>query len=123
MGDFTKNLSRHEFACKCGCGLNTVDFELVNVIQSTVDHFERLEREPLIVRIDSGCRCERHNNIIGGAEDSQHLWCRAGDILIHGVAPYRVYDYLDKMYKGRYGIGRYIDFTHIDTASGPARRW
>ena len=32
MGDLTKNFSRSEFACKCGCGFDDIDLVLQSVI-------------------------------------------------------------------------------------------
>ena len=51
MGDLTSNLSRHEFACECGCGFDTVDFELVTVIQKACNHFEAIYQADLIIEI------------------------------------------------------------------------
>ena len=31
MGDLTKNISRYEIACKCGCGFDTIDIEVVRM--------------------------------------------------------------------------------------------
>ena len=39
MGDLSENFSRHEFACKCGCGNDTVDAELIRVLQSVRARF------------------------------------------------------------------------------------
>ena len=35
MGDISKNISRHELECHCGCGFNTVDYSLVIAIQDS----------------------------------------------------------------------------------------
>ena len=115
MGDLTKNLSRHEFACKCECGFDTVDYELVNVLQSLRDDLGAS------VGINSGCRCEKHNKAIGGGLNSQHLYGRAADIVINGVSPDEVQKYFLKKYQSKYGIGRYDTFTHIDTRGGKGR--
>ena len=42
MGDLSPNLSRHEMACNNGCGFDTVDARLVDVLQDVVDHFENI---------------------------------------------------------------------------------
>ncbi len=67
MGDLTKNFSRYEFACKCGCGLDNISMTLVNRLQAIRD----LTGQP--IRITSGVRCAEHNVKIGGAEDSEHV--------------------------------------------------
>lgn len=116
MGDLSKNFNRSEFACKCGCGYDTVDAELVVVLQDIADHFGES------VIINSGCRCRAHNKAEGGGEFSQHLIARGADIDVVGVSPHDVQEYLLKKYKNKYGIGRYNSFTHIDTR-GTMARW
>jgi len=132
MSKLSRNLSRWEFACKCGCGFDTVDVELVGVIQDVVDHFETLEGRSLSVTIDCGCRCPKHNDdvlkqndphYVAGTSKSQHMFGRAADIVVNGVSPLRVHDYLVNKYRGKYGIGKYRNFTHIDTRSGRPARW
>jgi len=117
MGDITKNLSRSEFACKCGCGLDTVDVETVAVIQDVCDHFG------CRVLINSGCRCVDHNLAVGGFPLSQHPKCRAGDCEFLGVDTGEVYDYLCEKYPGKYGFGVYKSFNHIDTRTDGPARW
>lgn len=115
MGDLTKNFSRYEFACKCGCGQDTVDFELVNVMQRLRDHFERT------VHITSANRCRKHNREVGGSNTSQHLYGRAADFIIDGVYNDDIQEYLQMSFLNKYGIGRYDNFTHIDTRLKKAR--
>ena len=114
MGDLSKNFNRIEFSCRCGCGMDTVDAELVAVVQDVRDHFEA-------TTINSGCRCEEHNRNEGGGDNSFHLLSKAADIVVEGVGPYRVAFYLENKYPDRYGIGRYKTFTHVDVRSGKAR--
>lgn len=110
-----KHFSRSEFACRCGCGFDTVDVETIQVLDDL--------REALgeAVYISSGCRCADHNESVGGTEKSQHLRGRGADVIVNNVNPATVYAYLDSTYKEKYGIGRYNDFTHIDTRSEKAR--
>lgn len=115
----SKSFKRKEFACKdgCGLGLNDGDInpELIEVIQDVRDHFG----EPVV--ISSGLRCQKHNARVGGAPKSQHLLGAAADLRIAKVAPAKVYEYLDKKYSGKYGVGRYNTFTHIDVRANKAR--
>lgn len=115
VGDLTKNFSRSEYACKCGCGFDTVDYQLVMFHQRIRDHFE----SP--VTITSGCRCGEHNARVGGAHDSQHTKGRAGDITVDGIDPYDVADYA--IFTGVPGVGDYDDFTHTDTRSNGPAMW
>ncbi|CAM0047366.1 hypothetical protein VPHK406_0067 [Vibrio phage K406] len=44
MGDLTKNISRHEVACRCGnkfgtCNAEAMDFETIAIVQDACDHF------------------------------------------------------------------------------------
>jgi len=115
MGDLSKNFSRSEFACKCGCGFNTVDSELIRILQSFRDKIG----EP--ITISSGCRCPIYNAFILGSENSQHMKGRAADIVTGN--PIGDQQYFLKEYSKKYGIGVYDTFTHIDTRSGPKARW
>lgn len=117
MGNITKNLSRREFACKCGCGFDTVDYETVAVIQDVCDHFN------CRVTINSGCRCEAHNKAIKGSKNSYHKKARAADCDFHGVSSLEVHEYLCNKYPSKYGFGIYNNFNHIDTRSGIPARW
>ena len=110
------NFSRYEFKCKCGeCDFDTVDIELVKVLQHLRDHF----KSP--IKITSGNRCFSHNEKEGGAKNSYHIRGRAADIQIKGVPPNEVQNYLESTYPLSYGIGRYNTFTHIDTRTGKGR--
>jgi len=56
-----------EFACRCGCGLQQIDPELVKKLEAA----RALINRPII--ITSGTRCPEHNARIGGAIRSAHL--------------------------------------------------
>ena len=110
-----KHFTRKEFACKCGCGQDTVDYELVTVLDRMREYFG----VPII--INSGNRCKKYNKKVGGKKNSQHLVSKAADVVVSGVDPEIVRDYLELRYPDRYGIGRYATFTHIDVRKGRAR--
>lgn len=111
----SKNFSRAEFACQCGCGQDTVDALLVKVLQDLRDHFGKP------VRITSANRCSLHNTAVGGSANSQHLLSRAADVQIEGVEPSLVQEYLLEKYADDFGIGCYDNFTHVDTREIKAR--
>lgn len=117
MGDLSPHFSRHEFACKDGCGFDTMDYATVQILEEVREHFG------VPVTINSGCRCVSHNKAVGGASGSQHVYGRAVDIVVQGVAPSEVADWLERgPMVGRGGVGRYPSFTHVDSrTSGPAR--
>ena len=116
MGDLSNNFSREEFACSCGCGFNVVDAELLAVLQTMREELDAS------IHINSSCRCLNHNKEIGGSPKSQHLLGKAADINVKGCTPLFVQEYLLGKYKGRYGIGSYKSFTHIDVR-GVESRW
>lgn len=113
----SKNFARIEFACKCGCGTDTVDVELAEALQDVRDHFNAA------VTINSGCRCRSHNSTVGGALKSQHLHGRGVDFIVTGVSPDKVQSYLEAKYKGKFGIGKANTFTHLDTRTNGPARW
>lgn len=118
----TKNIWRKEVACKCGCGFDTIDFETIQVVQECCNHFAaQIGVDKVSLHVNSAARCKDHNKAIGGSPKSQHVYGRAMDIVIDGIKPADVYEYLVTTYPDRYGIGNYASFTHIDTRSGVAR--
>lgn len=112
---FNQYFKRREFACRCGCGTSTVDAELLQVLTDVREHFGC----PVVV--SSGHRCAKHNTSVGGAKASMHLTGKAADIRVVTHDPAQVANYLEEKYKGKYGIGRYRNFTHIDVRDKEAR--
>lgn len=114
MGDISKHFNRSEFACKCGCGFDVVDVELVNTL-------ETLRQLLGPVSINSGCRCKAHNDSVGGSPHSQHLLGKAADVVVKDMPADTAYEILDKMYPDSHGVGRYNGRTHIDVRESKAR--
>ena len=120
----TKNISRHELQCSCGCGFDSMDVLTIRVVQDCCDHFaDTLVVNRVVLRITSAARCLEYNRKIGSSDASQHPKARAIDFKIDGISPAVVYAYLSAKYPDRYGFGKYKTFTHADTRSGPAARW
>lgn len=115
MGDLSDHFSRHEFECKCGCGQNTVDAELITILEKLRSYFN----EPITV--NSGNRCEAYNATIGGAKNSQHKRSRAADITIRNTTPEMVANAAEHIVGERGGVGRYNTFTHVDSRGYKAR--
>lgn len=113
MGDISHNFNRSEFACKCGCGLDTVDTELLSMVQDLRNVFGP-------ITISSGCRCPEHNAKEGGSDKSQHLKGRAADLHFKGVELSEVADFINEYYPDT-GMGIYNTFIHLDSRNYKAR--
>lgn len=110
----TEHFENYEFACGC-CGLVIENSELKLLLELV-----RLKFGEKAVFINSGTRCEKHNESEGGAKGSKHLLGEAADIRINGVKPIEVYNYLDQLFPDYYGVAAYANFTHVDVSP---RKW
>jgi len=102
------HFKRVEFACNCGCDFDTVDAQLLWVLNAIRDTFSR----PVIVH--SGARCRKHNIEVGGVSHSQHLCGKAADISVEGVEAQSLATQMEAMFPTYYGIGKYSEWVHID---------
>lgn len=116
MGDLTKNFSRSEFACRCGCGFDDINKFLVAKLQVLRDKIG------VPIMINSGCRCQKHNDAIGGAKFSYHIRGLAADIKNPSIDLKIFFFEAEKI--GFFGLGYYPeqDFLHVDEAD-KIRRW
>ena len=67
MGDLSKNFSRLEVQCPCGCGANLINPFLIEKLQKVRNIIGR----PII--ITSGVRCEFYNTSIKASMNSSHI--------------------------------------------------
>lgn len=114
----SKYFKRSEFACKCGCGFDVVDAELLQVLEDLRITME----EPLV--INSGCRCATHNKNEGGATSSLHMLGKAVDIRFNykSKTPLStLFDILISKYPDKYGIATEGSFVHLDVRPTKAR--
>lgn len=111
----TKNFKISEFSCPCkSCYKSIIDTSVIKVVQFVRDHFG------VPVKINSAYRCILHNPRVGGSSKSQHLLGKACDIVVQGILPEEVQDYLIKnQTKLMVTIGRYDTFTHVDVRTRP----
>lgn len=116
----SENFSREEFACKCGCGFDTVDSQLLDVLQEV-----RISLG-IPLKINSACRCDEHNDSVGGSVNSQHLKGRAADIAAVGIPTEELAMYVAAVFEAegiKGGIGLYDSFVHVDTRTNGPARW
>lgn len=112
----SEHFTRAEFACRCGCGMDTIDAVAVQLSEEVREIDGGHPITP-----SSGCRCAQHNANIGGSPNSQHLLSRAVDLPVRN--PQAVYDELCRRYPNQFGFGVYSTFVHVDSRGGPAARW
>ena len=107
MTKLSEHFNREEFACQCGCDQDSIDYELIRVLEALRSH-----TGPII--ISSGNRCTKRNKAAGGALKSFHVISKAADIIVKGNTPAEIYHHLNERYPDRYGIGLYKGWVHID---------
>ena len=110
------NFKVKEFACKDGSDPIFIDSELVTVLQKVRNHFGKP------VTITSAYRTPPHNSKEGGTTYSQHLYGKAADIKVQGIAPKKIAEYAGTILKNYGGIGIYNTFVHIDVRE-ECSRW
>ena len=128
MKRISENFTEQEFACKCKAkglydqdrlsycgGLSIYHPELVSKLQELRDRVE------VPITITSGYRCPAYNRRIppqgvGGAQNSQHMYGRAADIIVKDHTPEKVAELAKEV--GFTFIGIYKTFTHVDVRDG-----
>lgn len=117
MGDLSKHFNKAEFACKCGCGFGMKDGDINPALVQRLEEIREHFGKPIY--ITSGCRCDKHNRKVGGAQFSQHKLGTAADIMVRDVKPEDVYNYVTATYSTG-GTGKYRLFTHVDVRPNKA---
>ena len=112
----TKDFSRYEFECPCGCSSQMVDQELADKLQIIRSKLGKK------IKITSGYRCIKHNAKVDGSKQSRHLYGIAADwrTLDRSVNPVALGIIAQSVGFG--GIGIYWHskgaFVHTDTRGG-----
>ena len=102
------NFEQSEFACKCGCGFDDIDYALVLVCQQLRTAYGK----PVV--ISSGCRCEKHNANVGGVVNSRHIHGRAVDFCVKGVTADDVLKELTNFPEIKYSYAIDSAYVHMD---------
>ena len=112
------NFSILEFHCHCalpGCDFTYIDTDLILAL-------EKLRMFVGPMRILSGFRCSRHNEMSGGKPGSFHLTGKAVDVAAHCKPSYLALQAEQIMEFRNGGVGRYFSFSHLDIR-GYRARW
>lgn len=120
-GDLSEHFYRREFACKCGCGKDDVDPKLVQLCETI------RQAAGVPVRVNSGCRCEKHNKKVGGTANSYHTQGKAADLSC-GIGAMSLYELIQGLYAAGKLPGleyclRYPTFVHIDIGKPRKQRF
>ena len=115
MGDLSKNFSKLEVQCPCGCGADKINPVLIEKLQKA----RNIIGKPII--ITSGVRCEFYNASIKASMNSSHNPDGYGighavDIAcLNSKDRYELVELAQKFFK-RIGIsgGSYGGFVHLD---------
>lgn len=122
-GDFwdtVQYFGRHEFACKCGKYCDGYPVEPSEKLLRVLDELRARAGSP--VYVNSGIRCPRHNEAVGGADDSRHMYGDAADIRSTVLTPQQLYDIACDIVGNNGGVGLYDWGIHVDTR-GYYARW
>ena len=111
----SKNFKVKEFACNDGSDEILISDELVAILQQIRDHFGKA------ITINSAYRTKTYNTKIGGATNSQHTKGTAADIVVSGITPKQVTQYVEYLQPSSGGIGLYNSFTHVDVRTNRSR--
>ena len=121
MTEDTRNFKVSEFMCKCGCGKSGIDQRVVNMCQTIRDALG------VPVRVNSGCRCEKHNAAVGGVKGSKHTKGKAADLSC-SLSAKKMFETVQRLHaEGKlpdldYCI-RYKTFIHIDCGGKRKNLW
>lgn len=104
-----------EFKSKDGSQIVILSEKLLDVLEKVRVNYGK----PL--HVTSGYRTTAHNKTIGGVAGSTHCQGLAADIIVEGIAPNVVADYVETLMPKSGGIGRYTTFTHVDVRNKKSR--
>lgn len=109
-GGKVSNFSLKETACKCGCGANEMQQEIIDIAQA----IREAVGKPLTVT--SGFRCEAHNSNEGGSKSSYHTRGMAIDLVCPSLSSKELFDIANRV-DGVMGLIWYAGQRniHVDT--------
>lgn len=114
----SKNFTRKDFKCPCGCTRQMVDSELVEKLQAIRDKLGKP------IKITSGYRCLKHNQAVNGGTNSRHRYGMAADWRMKDRSLNPVELGILAVEAGFGGVGIYwygnYAFVHADTRNAKA---
>lgn len=115
------NFVSYDFRCRCSfpeCVTTYIDDDLVTALEELIETAEEFV-------INSGYRCAKWNEQIGGEKNSFHLSGMAADIQsltkLTGAQMARLAADVDAFNAG--GIGTATNWIHVDVRKGGSARW
>ena len=120
----TKNFSKSEFDCSCGCKMPLGVLHNVQKLANQLQELRNVVGSP--IKINSGYRCQDYNdNVVKGAKNSQHKLGKASDIVIADMTPQETFELIDllinegELLQG--GLSQYSTFVHYDVRKTKSR--
>ena len=116
------NFDPREFRCKCCETIGNV-----HTARHLAWSLQSIRNIVGPLKINSGYRCPKYNELVGGSKNSQHLESAAADIVSanNRVSSIALQDTILGMMEHNSipngGLGRYDTFTHYDIRLSPAR--
>lgn len=122
----TKNFSKSEFKCRCGCVMPIDVLDNIKLLAEQLQVIRDFVGQP--ISVNSAFRCKTHNSRIGSNDSSQHILGKAADITIKSFTPNEVANIVENMLTNEVlpsfyigGLGIYKTFNHLDIRESKAR--
>ena len=114
------NFSVGELKCKCGCGKFINDPTGLVALQAFRNYLELKFKREIPLSVNSGTRCLKHNDSVGGADGSMHTLGKAYDVTTVALN-------LNDLYKAAKASGLFrtvlkynkSNFIHLDVMERP----
>lgn len=127
----TKHFEIKEFDCRDGTEVPkkyypnlTILCEQLEIIRCAINQELKTTNVSLIIL--SGYRTKKYNKKVKGVSNSQHLYCKAADLVCRRMPAKMVHTIILRLIKEKKikngGVGSYNTFTHYDIGK-PNRRW
>lgn len=110
LSDASAHFSFSEFACKCGG--RYASCTRIKILRVQIQRLEKYREQSGAFRPVSGYRCPLHNDAVGGAKNSQHLYGGSADV--PQVLPWRKVRDM-RLFAGIGYVGATGKVAHVDS--------